>query len=213
MRRPEFIARQGRRPSGWLGEIVARVMARETVDANRVALDLLDLEARDQLLEIGFGHGATLRRAAEIVTGGFIAGIDHSDVMLRLAKRRNARHLENGRMELMRATSERIPYANDRFNKVFAVHTIYFWERPQQHLGEIRRVIAPGGRLVLGYDPLEDRRFASAFPASVYLIRSIKEIETLASDCGFQAVRTETKEAPAGLMAWTVTQKPEPARA
>jgi ubiquinone/menaquinone biosynthesis C-methylase UbiE len=209
MHRPEFIARQGRRPSGWLGEIVARVMARETVDANRVALDLLELKARDHVLEVGFGHGATLRRAAEIVADGFVAGIDHSDVMLRLAKRRNAQNLRIGRMELRRADSERIPYANDRFNKVFAVHTIYFWSRPELHLGEIFRVMAPGGRMVLGYHPLEDGRFANAFPVSVYLIRSVKEIETLAGGCGFDAVRTETRESSDSLMASTIMQKPE----
>jgi len=30
MAKPEFIARQGRRPSGVLGHLVARIMARET---------------------------------------------------------------------------------------------------------------------------------------------------------------------------------------
>lgn len=208
MRRPEFIARQGRRPSGWLGEIVARVMARETVDANRVALDLLELRAHDRVLEVGFGHGATLRRAAEIVTDGFVAGIDHSDVTLRLARRRNARHLGSGRMELKRANSENIPYPNDRFNQVYAVHTIYFWSRPELHLGEIFRVMSPGGRLVLGYHPLEDGRFATAFPASIYLIRSVKEIETLTGAAGLQGIRTETREASDGFMAWTIAQKP-----
>jgi hypothetical protein len=89
------------------------------------------------------------------------------------------------------------------------VHTIYFWSMPELHLGEIFRVMVPGGRLVLGYHPLEDGRFASAFPASVYLIRSVKEIEMLASDCGFEAVRTETRESSDGLMAWTIAQKPE----
>jgi SAM-dependent methyltransferase len=209
MRKPEFIARQGRRPSGLLGEIVARVMARETVDANRVALDLLELKPRDQVLEVGFGHGATLRRAAELVTDGFVAGIDHSDVMLRLAKRRNARHLRGGLMELKRANSDRIPYPNDRFNKVYAVHTIYFWSRPEVHLGEMFRVMSPAGRLILGYRPLEDARFAETFPVSVYLIRSVKEIEALTGDSGFEAVRTETREAADGLMAWTIAQKPE----
>ena len=50
MRRPEFIARQGRRPSGWLGEIVARVMAhdlRRTPQSCAVAeADLEQLVAR-----------------------------------------------------------------------------------------------------------------------------------------------------------------------
>ena len=89
MRRPEFIARQARRPSGWLGGIIGRIMAFETADANQVAFDLLELHARDCVLEIGFGHGATLRKAASVVTAGFIAGIDHSEIMLRTAKRGN----------------------------------------------------------------------------------------------------------------------------
>ena len=51
-------------------------MAFETADANQVALDLLELHARDCVLEIGFGHGATLRKAVAVVTDGFIAEID-----------------------------------------------------------------------------------------------------------------------------------------
>jgi hypothetical protein len=93
--------------------------------------------------------------------------------------------------------------------KVFAVHTIYFWSRPEPHLGEIFRVMASGGRLVLCYHPLEDGRFANAFPASVYVIRPVKEIETLAVGSGFEAVRTQTKESADGLMAWTIARKPE----
>ena len=112
-------------------------------------------------------------------------------------------------MELRRADSERIPYAKGRFNKVFAVHSVYFWSRPELHLAEIFRVMAPGGRLALGYHPLEDGRFASAFPASVYLIRSVKEIETLAGSAGFHDIRTETRGVSSGLMAWTVAQNPE----
>ncbi|HYM04292.1 MAG TPA: class I SAM-dependent methyltransferase [Stellaceae bacterium] len=208
MRRPEFIARQSRRPSGWLGEIVARVMARETVDANRAALDLLQLKAPDQVLEIGFGHGATLQAAAQIVTDGFLAGLDHSAVMHRIAGRRNAPFLRSGRMELKLADSARIPYPNARFSKIYAVHTIYFWEKPETHLGEIFRVMSPGGRLVLGYHPSEDARFARAFPRSIYTVRAIKEIEAATGVCGFQSVRTETKAAAQGLMAWTIAQKP-----
>jgi hypothetical protein len=34
MRKPRLIAKQGRKPSGLLGQIVARVMAKETADEN-----------------------------------------------------------------------------------------------------------------------------------------------------------------------------------
>jgi ubiquinone/menaquinone biosynthesis C-methylase UbiE len=190
-----------------LGGLIARVMARETAHANRRALEILDLTAEDRVLEIGFGHGATLRRAADLVTGGFLAGIDHSDAMLRLARRVNAQHLESGRMELKLADSERIPYPDDKFTKIYAVHTIYFWPTPQRHLGEILRVAAPGGRLVLGYHPREDSRFADAFPPSVYVIRPVAAVEEMTRAAGFRVFGTETKDGSDGLLAWTTAEK------
>ncbi len=45
MRKPQFIAEQGRKPSGLLGQIVARVMAKETADENDFALKLLQLQS------------------------------------------------------------------------------------------------------------------------------------------------------------------------
>lgn len=207
MRRPEFIARQSGRPSGWLGAIIGRIMARETADANRVALDLLALDAGDRLLDVGCGHGAALRTAAEIVTEGFLAGVDHSEVMLRMAERGNALLIANGRMELKLADSRRIPYPDGRFNKAVSMHTIYFWAEPAAHLREISRVLSPGGRLVLGYHPFEDARFAKDFPPSVYAIRPAAEIETIVRACGFPVIRTETVSCSDALMAWTVAEK------
>lgn len=52
--KPAWIARQSRRPSGWLGEIVARVMARETRAANVFALSQLPAEQGRSLLVLGF---------------------------------------------------------------------------------------------------------------------------------------------------------------
>jgi len=57
MRKPLFIAKQGRKPSGLLGQIVARVTAKETAGANEIALQLLQLQPDDAVLEIGSGHG------------------------------------------------------------------------------------------------------------------------------------------------------------
>ena len=64
MAKSELIARQSRRPSGWLGEIVARVMAFETAQANRIAVERLAAREGEAVLEIGCGHGRTLARIA-----------------------------------------------------------------------------------------------------------------------------------------------------
>src|SRR5262249_18274702 len=57
MRRPEFIARLSGCPTGVLGSLIARIMAKETLATNTYALRLLELQPTDHVLEVGFGHG------------------------------------------------------------------------------------------------------------------------------------------------------------
>jgi SAM-dependent methyltransferase len=141
MRRPEFIARQARRPSGLLGRVLGHVMASETAGENAMALKLLELQSDDQVLEIGFGPGRTLARVAELIPGGFVAGVDPSEEMLRLATSHNRHFIAQEKMELKLGNTTRIPYDDGRFDKVYSVHTIYFWPEPARDLQEIRRVL------------------------------------------------------------------------
>jgi cyclopropane fatty-acyl-phospholipid synthase-like methyltransferase len=190
-----------------LGEVVGRIMAHETAAANRVALDLLDLQPGDRVLEIGFGHGRSLAAAMAKVADGIVAGIDHSEVMLRIARKRNSSALLAGRMELTLGDSERLPYRDGRFNKIFAMHTIYFWSDPRRHIEEARRVLSDEGRLVVGYRPFDDRRFDEVFPSSVYRMRSIKDVESLIAEAGLRQVQSTARRLSSSLCAWTVAYK------
>jgi len=207
MKRSTFIARQSRRPSGLLGQIVGRVMARETQATNLVVLKALELAPADRVLEVGFGHGRTLAAAAQVVTKGRLAGVDPSEVMLQIARNANVKTLREGRMELQLGRSEQIPFADEAFNKVYAVHTIYFWPHPERDFSEIRRVMTSGGRLVLGFRPREDEGFARKYPAEIYHIRSIGEVERAISAAGFSDVETVTTPVGETLMACTVARK------
>jgi ubiquinone/menaquinone biosynthesis C-methylase UbiE len=207
VKRSNFLARQGRQPSGLVGHIVGRIMARETEAANRIALERLALAPADRLLEVGCGHGRTLAAAAETVTRGRLAGIDPSDVMLQIAHGANASLLRAGRMELTLGSTHHLPFADGEFNKLLTVHTIYFWPSPQQDLAELFRVLEPGGGIVIGFRPSEDPGFARDFPAAVYHIRSIAEVERLVSAAGFSDLDTLSRPMGAGLMAWTTANK------
>jgi len=195
MRRPEFIARQSRCPSGLLGWLIAKVMAVETAPANMHALDLLELQATDRVLDVGCGHGRTVERAASMVPEGFVAGVDLSERMVRMARRRNRRYIAAGRVEIKNGDSARIPYPERSFDKVCSVHTLYFWPDPQRHLREVHRVMKSGGRFVLGFGPKEDEQAASQFPGSVYRFYTSEEVGNLLRQVGFTQIETTSVQA------------------
>jgi SAM-dependent methyltransferase len=206
MAKPELIARQSRQPSGWLGEIVARVMAFETEPANRIAVEELAVQAEETVLEIGCGHGRTLARLAEAPCA-YAAGIDPSDVMLRLARKRMRRWIETGRAELSLASSAKIPHPDGRFDAALAVHVVYFWNEPLADLREVRRALRPGGRVLLGYRPRDDGTVAM-LPATVYALRSVDEIEALLAESGFVEIRSAERSIGRSRFVFTEARRP-----
>ena len=190
MRRPEFIARQSRCPSGVIGRLIGRIMAAETVPANEHALRLLRLVPTDHVLEVGFGHGRTIQSAADKLPHGFVAGVDLSEQMLRMASRRNRRHIAAGRVALKVSDAMPLPFPDGSFDKIYCVHVLYFWPEPRDQLREILRVLKPAGRFVLGFHTRSDER-AADFPPSVYRFYEADEVESLLACCGFHAIASQ----------------------
>jgi ubiquinone/menaquinone biosynthesis C-methylase UbiE len=182
-------------------------MAIETEAQNRRALQMLELEQASLVLEIGFGHGRTLARAAELAPGGFVAGIDPSAAMVEMAQRYNGNSIAKGVVEVRQASSERIPYPDETFDRVFAVHTLYFWKDPLAHLKEIRRVCRARGRFVLVFGPKEDEQAVASFPKSVYRFCSIDEIEELLSEAGFHNVKISRERIASRDIAFAVANR------
>lgn len=204
MRKPLIIARQGGRPSGLLGQIVVRVMAQETAAENDLVLELLQLMPADSVLEIGCGHGDTLAKAARVARGGVLAGIDFSKLTHRHAIRRHRALVAEGRLEFRLGSSDRLPFAAASFDKAYAVHTIYFWTEPLDHLREASCVLRPGGRFVLGFRPAEDPGFQETYPAEVYRIRPQAEVVELVRTAGFNVLDVVERILPGKRMSFVV---------
>ena len=149
-------------PTGLLGGGVGRLMAVKNAKMNEFAVEMLDIQPDDQALEIGFGHGRTIRMIAERAKAGFVAGVDLSDVMVRQATRYNLDLIVAGRAELCQGSVADLPYECGRFTKVLAVNNYQFWPNTELNLGEMRRVMREGGLVVICLRMNSTKRLALA---------------------------------------------------
>jgi SAM-dependent methyltransferase len=150
-----YIDDQYRRPRGPVGWYIGRSMARQHVVENHWTVAQLDLAPNSRVLELGFGPGVAVGLCAARVTEGLVAGVDLSRTMVADARRRNAAAVRAGRVSLQHGDAANLPFADATFDRVFGIHTLYFWRDPDRVLREARRVLAPGGRLVLTILPHE----------------------------------------------------------
>ncbi len=151
----------------------------------------LALTADDYLLEVGCGGGAFLREALE--SGCRAAAIDHSPDMIRVAREQNAEAIEQKRLEILEADAASLPFPDRRFTAAVMTGVLGFLPDPVAVFREIRRVLAPGGRLVaLGSDP--ELRGTPAAPepiASRLHFYTDEELGRIGRDAGFDGVRVE----------------------
>ena len=116
MRRPQWIARQARFPTGLAGKILDRIMAFETSFENEKALQLLGLHSNSHVHDVGCGHERTLDRSAALVPRGLVASVDGSAAMVRMASRRNRDLIKDWRVEITSTASTHRPYPAQRFD-------------------------------------------------------------------------------------------------
>ena len=165
--------------------MIGRGMARHNEREARWTVDLLAIEPDARVLEIGFGPGVALRYAAERAPRGHVSGVDYSETMLRMARRRNASGLANGLVDLTRADVQSLPYPDDAFDRAFAVHCIYFWRDSVACLREIRRVLKPDGVVAITIRPVNQWQGRTP-PADVFRLYSGDEVAHLLSVSGFR---------------------------
>jgi len=189
--KPSGLAGQFRRPTGALGWAIGHLMAVKNEGMNRLAVELLEVQPEDQVLEIGFGPGRAIRMLAARATGGFVAGVDLSEVMVKQAAKRNRKLIEAGRVELKQGGVSTLPYEYGRFTKVCAVNNYQLWPSQEHDLDEVRRVMKAGGLLVLCLRMKHPSRNFLVAPG--FTEEEVEEVQGLVRWVGFHNVRTERR--------------------
>ncbi len=182
------IARQLSRPRGPFGRIVmTRVLNRGNRELIEATLDGLALGPGCRLLDVGFGGGLLLelahRRGARR-----LAGVDPADAAVAFLRGRPGR-LAGSELRLEVAAAEALPFPDASFDVVASTNTVYFWPDLARPLAELRRVLAPGGVLTLGFSSAAKLRGFDAITRHGFHLHEDGAVAAAAAAAGFAAVR------------------------
>ena len=127
--------------------------------------------------------------------------------MARQAARRNRRLIRAGQVEVRCGGVSQIPYPDESFDKAFAVNSFQFWPRPVADVTELRRVLRPGGRLVLTIRAAERPLKLDLYDAAPGMARVERARQAMAA-AGFADVSVTACKAGRLLAVCVVGHKP-----
>lgn len=143
-------------PRGVLGALVGHLMALKNQKRSRWVLETLALKSGEAVLEIGFGSGADVRRAADAVgPSGRVVGVDVSEVMVRQASRRNRAAIKAGYVTLQNGEALALAFDDNSFDAAFSVNSAQFWPDLERGFAELFRVVRENGRAVIAVQPMK----------------------------------------------------------
>jgi SAM-dependent methyltransferase len=148
-----------------LGRIAKGVAGPGMADERRIARLLMGLGPGDGVLDVACGPGNFSRDFARAVgDGGLVVGLDGSRPMLERAVR-ETRDAGIGNLCFVFADAAALPFRDASFDAACCFAALNLFPDPYRALDEMRRVLAPGGRIAL-------------FTSSHGRTRSLRALET-----------------------------------
>lgn len=177
----QAFARQLARPAGLGGRLLAPVMDFANRTPTRIALDLLAPVAGEAILDAGCGTGAALQ-ALLARADCQVTGVDFSETMIAAGRRRLP-----STARLLVAPLEQLPFADCSFDAVMALNVLYFADRENSMISEMRRVLRPGGRFVAYVTEDTSMEQWPFVGAGLHRLYDAPALETALAESGFAA--------------------------
>jgi arsenite methyltransferase len=129
--------------------VEAVYMSRDVVAQRRAIRRELALQPGEHVLDVGSGPGfLTSEMALEVGPSGRVHGVDPSESMLDLARGRQ-RDAAAAPVELQVADALELPFADASLDAVVSTQVLEYVDDVPAALEEARRVLRPGGRLLV----------------------------------------------------------------
>lgn len=171
-------------------------------------LELAKLQPGEQVLDIACGTGIVARLAADAVgPTGKVVGVDPAPDMLEVA--RSLSQASQTSIEWLEGPAEKLPVDDDSFDVITSQAGLMFVGDKAAAGSEIRRALAPDGRVVINVPGAEQPLYTTmaealarhvnpeleGFVHAVFSLHDPRELERLLTDAGLSDVAawSETK--------------------
>lgn len=163
----------------------------------------------ERALDVACGTGVVARQVASSVGAtGTVVGLDINPHMLAVARTTAGR--EGLAIDWREGRAEALPFPDSSFGLVLCQFALMFFADRGAALAEMRRVLAPGGRIALSvwqgldhhpfYRRLHDvihQRLGMSGVQDIFALGNIDELRTLLTEAGFHHVEIEPVSMPA----------------
>lgn len=179
------LADQLRKPAGEKGKEVAEMMNKTNISMTIQSIQNLNLQKEDWVMGIGYGNAGHLKYLFETTDQMKYSGYDISELMQSEAIRLNQDFVKNHQAEFKLYDGQNFPEVGGKFDKIFTVNTLYFWENPKEMLSEIYRVLKSGGIFCLTF---VEKDFMKLLPFSSFgfTMYNPEDVEELVKNSDFK---------------------------
>jgi trans-aconitate methyltransferase len=135
-------------------------MARDQIPPRiKWAVEVVDVQPNDQVLEIGCGPGAAAELICARLQKGKLFAIDRSESGVDRTKRRNKKYVDAGRLTVRQIDLATLRVPVKRLDKVFAFNVNLFWVRAcADEVALLHERLSPGGGVWLFYEAAHRER-------------------------------------------------------
>ena len=117
------------------------------------AVELMDPQPGDNVLEIGCGPGYGAELICQRLTTGKLFAIDRSESGVDRTRRRNQKYVDAGRLTVRQIDLATLRVPVKRLHKVFAFNVNLFWVREcADEVALLHERVLPGGGVFLYFD-------------------------------------------------------------
>lgn len=179
------IAAQLRNPEGQKGIEMAEMMNQTNIAMTLHSIACLDLEPHQSILELGHGNCGHLTDLLAQKEGLHYTGLEISALMQQEAIRLSQSFITQKQAEFLLYDGLNLNFAEQQFDRIFSVNTLYFWQQPVALLNELYWVLKPHGLLNLTF---AQKDFMQQLPFTQYdfELYDLEKLEHLVSETTFQ---------------------------